>query len=317
MRLIKHCAAAVLAVSTLFTLVLSGTAQAADWPSKPITLLVGFSAGGGADTLARLMAHALEKDLGQPVVVDNKAGGGGVVMATLLQRAPADGYTIGFTSDSTFDALPFIVRTAYQPDDFDYLATVTELQNALVAGASAPFSTWDEMLAYAREEGGLTFGSLSPITTKFAERWAKKEGINVRTVPIKGGRQIITDVMGRHLDVGWSAGVHQAYLNDKGVKVIVGMNDKRLSTSPDVPTIGEHGYGRSYTSYFMLAAPKGIPSPVREKLLAAIRKAATSKDVANLAEEKMKFPNVVLSAEQLTRFIQTQSMENKREFSEQ
>ncbi|MBM7332576.1 tripartite tricarboxylate transporter substrate binding protein [Alcanivorax marinus] len=316
MRLIKHCAAAVLAVCTLTATLVSPSATADQWPSKPITLLVGFSAGGGADTLARLMARALEEDLGQPVVVENKAGGGGVVMATLLQRAPADGYTVGFTSDSTFDALPFIVRTAYQPDDFDYLATVTELQNALVAGASAPFSTWEEMLAYAREQGGLTFGSLSPITTKFAERLAKQEGIRVRTVPIKGGRQIITDVMGRHLDVGWSAGVHQAYLNDQGVKVIVAMNSERLRTSPDVPTIREQGYDRSYTSYFMLAAPKGIPAPVRDKLLAAIRKAATSKDVANLAEEKMKFPNVVLPAETLTRFIQLRSAENEREFSE-
>lgn len=316
MRLIKHCAAAVLAVCTLTATLVSPSATADQWPSKPITLLVGFSAGGGADTLARLMARALEEDLGQPVVVENKAGGGGVVMATLLQRAPADGYTIGFTSDSTFDALPFIVRTAYQPDDFDYLATVTELQNALVAGASAPFSTWEEMLAYAREQGGLTFGSLSPITTKFAERLAKQEGIRVRTVPIKGGRQIITDVMGRHLDVGWSAGVHQAYLNDQGVKVIVAMNSERLRTSPDVPTIREQGYDRSYTSYFMLAAPKGIPAPTREKLLAAIRKAATSKDVANLAEEKMKFPNVVLPAETLSRFIQLRSAENEREFSE-
>ncbi|WP_159660109.1 tripartite tricarboxylate transporter substrate binding protein [Alcanivorax xiamenensis] len=316
MRLIRHCAAAVLAVCTLTAMTMSPSATADDWPSKPITLLVGFSAGGGADTLARLMARALEQDLGQPVVVENKAGGGGVVMATLLQRAPADGYTIGFTSDSTFDALPFIVRTAYQPDDFDYLATVTELQNALVAGASAPFSTWEEMLAYAREQGGLTFGSLSPITTKFAERLAKQEDIRVRIVPIKGGRQIITDVMGRHLDVGWSAGVHQAYLNDQGVKVIVAMNSERLRTSPDVPTIREQGYDRSYTSYFMLAAPKGIPGPVREKLLAAIRKAATSKDVANLAEEKMKFPNVVLPAEKLTRFIQLRSADNEREFSE-
>ncbi|MEO1902261.1 MAG: tripartite tricarboxylate transporter substrate binding protein [Alcanivorax sp.] len=316
MRLIKHCAAAVLAVCTLTATLVSPSATADQWPSKPITLLVGFSAGGGAGTLARLMARALEEDLGQPVVVENKAGGGGVVMATLLQRAPADGYTIGFTSDSTFDALPFIVRTAYQPDDFDYLATVTELQNALVAGASAPFSTWEEMLAYAREQGGLTFGSLSPITTKFAERLAKQEGIRVRTVPIKGGRQIITDVMGRHLDVGWSAGVHQAYLNDQGVKVIVAMNSERLRTSPDVPTIREQGYDRSYTSYFMLAAPKGIPAPTREKLLAAIRKAATSKDVANLAEEKMKFPNVVLPAETLSRFIQLRSAENEREFSE-
>lgn len=317
MRLIKYCAAAVLAVSTLAAFSLSTPAAASDWPSKPITLLVGFSAGGGADTMARLMARALEQDLGQPVVVDNKAGGGGVVMATLLKRAPADGYTIGFTSDSTFDALPFLVRTAYKPDDFDYLATVTELQNALVTGASAPFSTWEEMLAYAREEDGLTFGSLSPITTKFASRLAEKEGIRVRTVPIKGGRQIITDVMGRHLDLGWSAGVHQAYLNDQGVKVIVAMNEERLRTSPEVPTITEHGYDRSYTSYFMLAAPKGVPEPVRGKLLAAIRRAATSEDVVDLAEEKMKFPNVVLPPDQLTRFIKTRSANNQREFSEQ
>lgn len=313
MRLIKYMTSAVLAVCSLF---FSPATLAADWPSKPVTMLVGFSAGGGADTLARLTAKALEEELGQPVVVDNKAGGGGVVMATLLERAKPDGYTIGFTSDSTFNALPYIVRTAYEPSDFDYLATVTELQNAVVTSAKAPFSTWEEMLAYARKQGGVTFGSVSPITTKFAETLAEQEDIRVRTVPIKGGRQIMTDVMGGHIDMGWSAGVHQAYLNDQGVKVVVAMNSDRLRTSPDVPSIIERGYDRSYTSYFMLAAPKGLPSPVREKLIAAIRKAATSSDVADLAEQKMKFPNVVLSPEELTDFMRARSAENEREFTE-
>lgn len=317
MTLIKRIAVALLAALSVTFASFPALAVAGEWPTKPITLMVGFSAGGGADTLARLVAKALEEELGQPVVVDNKAGGGGVVMATLLQRAKADGYTIGFTSDSTFDGLPFIVRTAYKPDDFDYLVTVTELQNALVTGASAPFSNWREMLDYAREQGGLTFGSLSPITAKFAERIAAQENIEIRTVPVKGGRQVLTDVMGRHLDVGWSAGVHQAYLNDQGVKVLATLNEKRIATSPDAPSLKELGYDRSYTSYFMLAAPKGLPDDIRARLVEALRNAATSKDVADLTENKMKFPNVVLSPEELTRFIEKRSALNAQEFGQE
>ncbi|WP_101676016.1 Bug family tripartite tricarboxylate transporter substrate binding protein [Alloalcanivorax mobilis] len=313
MRLIKRSVAAMAACLMICAFTLS-PAQAGEWPGKPINLYVGFSAGGGADTLARLLAKALEEQLGQPVVVENKAGGGGVVMATLLQRAKADGYTIGFTSDSTFDALPAIVRTAYQSDDFDYLATVTELQNSLVAGANAPFSNWKEMVEYGRAHNGITFGSLSPITAKFAEKVAAQEDLRVRTVPIQGGRQIITDVMGGHIDVGWSAGVHQAYINGGGVKVIASLNSDRLATSPDVKSITELGYDQSYTSYFLVAAPKGIPEAVRERLIAAVQKAAASPEVADLAEKKMKFPNVVLKPDELTSFIVERSARNEKEF---
>lgn len=293
--------------------VLPGSAMAA-WPEKPIKLYVGFSAGGGADTLARLLSKALEDELGQPVVVENKAGGGGVVMATLLSRAKPDGYTIGFSADSTFDGVPYMVHAAYKPDDFSYLATVTELQNALVTSADAPYDTWAQMVDYARKNGGITFGSLSPMTAHFAKVLAEHEGIRVRTVPIKGGRQIITDVMGGHIDVGWSAGVHQAYLNGGGIKVIASLNEGRLRTSPKVPSITELGYDNAYTSYFLVAAPKGLPDDVREKLAAALRKAATSKDVADLAEKKMKFPNVVLKPDQLSAFIEKRSARNKDAF---
>lgn len=294
---------------------LPGTALAA-WPDKPITMLVGFSAGGGADTLARLVAKSLQQQIGEPVVVQNRPGGGGAVMASLLKLDKPDGYTIGFSADVTFDSSPWVSHTTYKASDFSYLTTVTELQDALVASAKAPFSNWRQMVAYAKKNGGITFGSLAPQNTEFARLLAKKEHIQVRVVPLRGGRQVINDLLSGDIDVGWSAGVHQAYLGH-GIQVIASLNKKRLKSSPKVPSITELGFDKDYTGYFMIAAPKGMPQAVHDKLASALQKAASSKEVADLAEKKMMFPNVVLKPKTLTDFIMKRNQQNKQAFSGQ
>lgn len=310
----KNVGAQLLRTIALCAAVLvSGMATAA-WPDRPVKLLIGFGAGGGADTLGRLVAKALEQELGQPVVAENMPGGGGVVMATTLARAKPDGYTIGIAVNSTFDFLPWLGSVAFKAEDFDYLATVTELQNALMARGDAPFSNWKEMVEYGRTHG-LTYGSSSPMTIKYAETMSEREGIRVRVVPMKGGREILNNIMGSHVDIGWSAGVHQPYIGDDKVKIIASLNDDRLESTPDIPSITEMGYD-GYTGYFMFAAPKGIPADILAKLTAALSKAARSPDVAELAVKRMGFPNVVLGPEELHKFIMEKSAINKRLYAD-
>lgn len=298
------------------TLALSLTpalSSAEDWPTKPLTLTVGFGAGGGADTLSRLVAKKMEEELGQPVVVRNMAGGGGVVMATSLKSAEPDGYTFGLAANSSFDAMPWFAKLDYTSGDFDYLTTVTQLQSAIVASGDAPFSTWDEMIAYGRENG-LTYASISPITRLFINEVAEQENIDIRIIPMRGGLEIMNSLIGGHVDIAWSAGVHQAFLSDGKIQVMAALNEERLTASPDVPTIRELGYDRSYTSYFMFAAPDGIPEPIFHKLTSALRAASSSEEVAELAEKRMGFPNVVLEPEELESFIEDNSERYRKQF---
>ncbi|GGO81858.1 hypothetical protein GCM10011348_21830 [Marinobacterium nitratireducens] len=290
------------AFSVSLLLSFSGLSFAEAWPAKPLTLLVGFGAGGGADTLSRLVARELEKEIGQPVVVKNVAGGGGVVMATKLKNSEPDGYTFGLASNSSFDSMPWFAELEYKADDFDYLTTVTQLQNAIVASGDAPFNSWDEMIEYGRSSG-LTFASISPITRRFINLVAEKEGVKIRIVPMRGGLEIMNSLIGGHVDIAWSAGVHQAYLSDGKLQVLAALNDERLSTSPEKPTVRELGYDKSYTTYFMFSAPKGIPEAILNKLTDALRKASASPAVAELAEDRMAFPNVVLEPEALKSFV--------------
>ena len=305
-RAMKRRAFQTLLAVLLTTLTITSAQAQADWPTKPINLLVGFSPGGGADTLARLVARELQEELQQPIVVRNIAGGGGIVMATSLKFAPADGYTIGLAANSAFDGMPWLTKLRYTPDDFNYLTTVSELQNALVASGNAPFSTWDEMIVYGREHG-LTYGSISPITRLFINMVAEKEGIHIRIIPMRGGLETMNNLIGGHIDIAWSAGVHQSFLGNRKIKVIASLNQTRLRTSPNQPSITELGYPVDYTSYFMLAAPKGLPPLILNRLSEALYKASKAENVAVLAEKRMGFPNVVLTAEELETFIHTAS----------
>lgn len=298
----------------IWLLVMTGVCSAqadTDWPNKPLNLLVGFSPGGGADTLARLVARELESELGQPVIVRNIAGGGGIVMATSLKFAAADGYTLGMAANSAFDGMPWVAPLRYDTYDFDYLTTISQLQNALVASGNAPFSNWDEMIAYGRQHG-LNYGSVSPITREVLNMVAEREGIRIRIIPMRGGMEIMNSLIGGHIDIAWSAGIHQAFLRNGKIRVIASLNDERLRTSPQQPAITELGYPMGYTGYFMFAAPKGIPAQIHERLSAALIRASQSPTVAQLAEQRMGFPNIVMSPEQLTELIHSAAEDYRR-----
>lgn len=305
----------VLTLTVLWLLAMPSNADdaaAAAWPDKPLNLLVGFSPGGGADTLARLVARELATELGQPITVRNIAGGGGIVMATSLSHAEADGYTIGLAANSAFDGMPAITPLRYQTDDFDYLTTVSQLQNALIASGDAPFANWEEMVAYGREHG-LSYGSPSPITRDVLNLIAEREGIRIRFIPMRGGMDVINSLIGGHIDIAWSAGVHQAFLRDGKIRVLASLNEERLRASPGKPAIQELGYPMGYSSYFVLVAPAGLPSAVKQRLSDALIKASKAPRVAQLAEQRMGFPNVVMTPDEITRFVERTAESYRRQ----
>jgi tripartite-type tricarboxylate transporter receptor subunit TctC len=299
-----------LAVAGIATLGFA-TPALADFPEKPITIMVGFGAGGGTDTLARLVAKNAEAALGQPIVVENVPGGGGIVAATKLMNADPDGYTIGMAVTSTFSYAPQASDTVkYNVGNFDYVTSVAGLQNCVVASKDAPFNTWEDVVRLSKEGKKLSFGTPSPSASLAIDYANRESGIEMKMVPVKGGAQIMKDVMGSHLDMGWSAGIHQKFGDQ--LKVIVTTDSARLKSAPDVQTLRELGIEVGSKNYFMMFAPKGIPADRLEKLINALSTAARSDDVKSLAEDKMGFPIEVVTGEDLRAHVQESEADYKR-----
>jgi len=297
--LITKSLTAVICTAFAFALTLGISPAQAEYPEKPIKIVVGFGAGGGATVLARLVAKELEADLGQPIVVENKPGGGGVVAATGLMNAKPDGYTVGFAVNSTFAFVPLISKKIkYGPEDFDYPTTVAALQNAIISGADVPYSTWPEMIAHAKAGNSVSFASTSPAVKAVLQYVMHRDGIKIKIVPVKGGKAAMKEVLGGHIDMAWSAGIHQAYLKSKKIKVLAASGPERLATTPKIPTLLEMGYDFGLGGYFMFFTPKGIPADIFNKLSKALYKASSAPEVAKLAEEKMGFPNTVMTPEE-------------------
>ncbi|MGR3600922.1 MAG: Bug family tripartite tricarboxylate transporter substrate binding protein [Heliomarina sp.] len=285
-------------VATALTLGLLATPAFADFPEKPVTVLVGFGAGGGTDTLARLIGKEAEQALGQPVVIENVPGGGGVVAATKLMNAEPDGYTIGMAVTSTFSYAPLASESVkYNADTFDYLTSAAMLQNAIVVGKDSPFKTWEDAVAAGKGGQKISFGSSSPAVNLIMSYVAAQDDYDMKIVPTKGGAEIMKDVMGGHIDMGWSAGVHQRFGDD--VRVLAAAGLERLASSPDVPTLQELGYDVGDETYFLFFAPKGIPEDVFETLFDAFSNGAKNAEVVSMVEGKMGFPSTVLTPEEL------------------
>lgn len=263
----------------------------AEYPDRPITLLVNFRAGGNIDTLGRLLAKSMGDTLGQPILAVNKPGGGGGVGAMALKNSKPDGYTLCFTVATTFVFNPhFSKKAKYSMDDFWFIASVTEGQEAFVSLPDKPWKDWKGLIAEARKKGGLTYSSFTPIERVFMKVVAKKEGVKLTPVPTKGGAGMVPQVLGGHVDFAFSGGIHHSYAKQGKMLVLASLGDKRLIDFPDVPTLKELGYNVVLDQYVVFAAPKGVPEEVVQKVNDAASKAVKDPNIADLIKNKIHWP---------------------------
>jgi tripartite-type tricarboxylate transporter receptor subunit TctC len=256
----------------------STTALGDEYPSKPIKMLVGYRAGGGADTMARLLAKPLGKILGQPVAVVNKPGGGGGVAATALKNSKSDGYTLCMTTAITYSFIPHVAKVQFTADDFQYVAAVAQFQEAFVARSDKPYKSFKELVEYAKTHPGLNYASITPLDKVFLKHVAKKEGIQWTPVPVKGGAGMVPAVLGGHVDFGFSGGIHYQHVKAGKMVVLAGLGRERLLAFPDVPTLKESGYDLVLVNCNMITAPKGVPDSIVKKLAKAISEAVKDPD---------------------------------------
>lgn len=267
-------------------------AQAA-YPTKPVTIVVPFAAGGTTDILARVIGQALNKELGQQVIVDNRAGAGGNIGAALAAKAPADGYTLFMGTVGTHAINQSLYKKLnFDPiKDFQPLTRVAMVPNLLVANPGKPYKTVKELIAYAKANPGkVNFGSSGSgssihLSGELFNSLAKVDMIHV---PYKGSAPAVTDLVAGQIDIMFdnmpSAIQH---VRSGRLKAIAVTTAKRSPELPDVPTIAEAGVpGYEATSWFGMFAPANTPAPVVAKLNAALVKVLANPETKKkLAEQ--------------------------------
>ncbi|HLT98196.1 MAG TPA: tripartite tricarboxylate transporter substrate binding protein [Burkholderiaceae bacterium] len=271
------------------------TANAA-WPERPVTITVGFGAGGTTDVVARAVGELLSKELGQPVVVENRAGAGGAVATTALSKMPADGYNMVVTMSTTVALDPKLSKLTYDVGDFTYVAAAGEFPEAYI---SLPSRGWKNLKDAAAEGKGkeLTIASNSALDKLVTAFIAKQEGIKLALVPTRSGAEVVTQVMGGHVDLGYSSGAYYPQAASGNLNVLAVLGEKRLESLPDVPTLKELGYDIASTNLIMFIAPKGLPADVEQKLTGAMEKVIRSETIADLLKRRSVNPTLAFGRE--------------------
>ncbi len=271
-------------------------AIAADYPEKPVTLVVPYKAGGSTETMARLYSKALAKELGQSVIVKTRPGGGGAVGATEVAAAPPDGYTLLFGASSSLLWPPLTQSVEYGLDSFDYVGQVTEYQQALVAKSDAPFNTLAELIDYSRTHS-LNYADQSPMSRMFINYIAAAAAVDWTGIPTRGGGEMVPFLLGGKIDFAYSGGIHNRYSDQ--TKVLTSMNAGRLLASPDVPSIKEE-YGIFMPSQAIIVVPKGTPKDVTARIEKAMEVASKDPAFVEITMKKLKFPVKFVGSKDLT-----------------
>lgn len=231
-----------------------------DFPSKPIRILVGFSAGGATDMVVRSLAEAASKVFNQRVIVENKPGAGGVMPAYQLLNERANSLTLGIVPVSVF-RLPYIVGVDWDPvEDLEYIIRLTGFLWGIVVPASSPIKTFQDYVEYAREHPGeLTYGTVGSLTTQHLtmEQISRQLDIEFNHIPFQGVADGIHALMGGHIDSVADASSWVPYVESGEMRLLVVWGDKRVERFPDVPTLKEVGIDMVQTSPWGLAAAKG------------------------------------------------------------
>lgn len=270
----------------------------AAWPEKPVTIVVGFGAGGTTDVAARAVAEVVAKKIGQPVVVENRPGAGGAVAATALSKAAPDGYNLVATTSTNIALDPLVTPLGYTPADFTYIAAIGEFPEAFIALPKHGWKTLADALAAGKASGKINYASTTSLDRMITAAIAKKAGLSLIPVPTKGGAEAVTQVLGGHVDLAYSSGAYYPQAKAGELAVMAVLGDRRVAGLPDVPTLKELGYGLSSVNLILFVAPKGLPSEVKAKLTAAFAAAGTDPTIVDLMN-KRSLNNFVQTGDEL------------------
>ena len=255
-------------------------ARAEDWPARPITILVGFAPGGGTDIIARLLAPALQAELGQPIAVENRPGASGTIAALAGSRAAPDGYTFYMSTVSASAVVPPLMK----PPPFD----IHRDQTPVVLAATVPLvavvpkdaaaQSIQQVLQRARENPGKLNYSSSGVATQqhlAAELLCAEARVQMTHVPFRGTGQAVNEILAGRIDLALDTlPTYLPHIRTGGVRALAVTMPQRVEWLPDVPTIAESGFpGFDSNVWYMLMGPPGLPAPIAARVAAAVGKA--------------------------------------------
>lgn len=294
--------------------------MAQDYPSRNISIVVPFAAGGGVDTIARLLAEKLKDTLKQPVIVENKAGGSGMIGAQAVVKAAPDGYTLllGSAGETAINPFVYKSRMQYAPDkDLLPITLVTKVPNVLVVSPTLPVKNMEELVAYAKKNPGRLSYSTSGVGNPQhlnGELLEEMAGIHMVHIPYRGASAQLIDVTTGTVDMTFVSYVAAKGFIDSGkVKAIAVTSFARAGFAPNIPAIAEYKPLAKYEldNWFGLFAPANTPDATVQKINAAVRQALANPELAKRLRELGGEPKPMTPA-LFREFIKTESSQYAR-----
>jgi tripartite-type tricarboxylate transporter receptor subunit TctC len=290
-------------------LALSISATAQTWPAKPVKFIVPYPPGGTVDPLARLLGGKLQESLGQPFVVENRPGAGGLVGTGAAAKAAPDGYTFLFVFDNHAVNPALVANVPFDTlKDFAPVMLVGTAPYAIAAHPARPFRSFAEVVQAAKAKpdaisvGSIGNGTLAHLAIALAQQAG---GFRINHIPYKGGGPMMQDLIGGQVDLGiGSVALLTPHVRGGKVRAVATTGEKRAHTLPDVPTLIEQGIpGVTVYAWWGILAPAGTPPPILDRFHSELRKALNLPDVRKTLTESMGMELVVSSPETLQQWI--------------
>ncbi|MFM9901826.1 MAG: Bug family tripartite tricarboxylate transporter substrate binding protein [Polaromonas sp.] len=287
----------------------SAPAGADTYPAKPVRIIVGFAPGGGTDIVARLLAQKLSDTMGQPFIVENRAGATGMIGAKLVAASPPDGYNLLMAHVNSQAIAPaLMVRPQYDPiKDFAAVAYVGQVPNVLVVNAQLPVKSVAELVALARSKSnGVSYASPGVGSTNHlaGEMLRKETGGNFLHVPYKGSGPAMVDLLAGQVDMNFEATSSAApFIKSGRLRALAVTTPARTPELPDVPTMAELGFKTfDITNWYGVVAPAGTPAAVTGPLYDALQRVLAMPDV-NRKFAELSLHHVAMTPDQFAQFM--------------
>jgi len=260
------------------------------FPERPLTMIIGYAAGGSTDLQGRVLAQVLAEQLGQPVQVRNIPGSGGAASAAMLAGSREQGYVFQFGGSSVNNISPLLAPTSYDLDSFIYVAGLSLEQPALVTGARGDIRDWPGLLAYLRANPGQVYVTQAAEDRLLMQAIARREGLQLRIVPTSGGAGMAPLVIAGDALFAYSGGTHTAYTDSGQMRVLASLADERLLGYPEAPTLRELGYAMGLHTVRIVSVPADTPAEQVEVLERALEAASRDPRFIEVTEERIRQP---------------------------